>query len=164
MLYVQNSTRQGACKSFIGGNDTQNDSQQFPKVYLNPVPILPCHSHVTRRFISLVAWRRFYWVSKGGTPELWSRLSTYWPKKWSNKWRCSHHTSTDQTPIPCVLVASSRLKPRGRVWRADAPALSNRAGLARAAKPKNAATPGLGTSACWQSTKHHHSSPLVMPP
>ncbi len=40
-----------------------------------------------------------------------SRLSTYWRKTWSNKLRCCHHTSVDQTPIPCVPAASPGLKP-----------------------------------------------------
>ncbi len=31
--------------------------------------------------------------------------STYQPKERSNEWRCSQHTSADQTPIPCVPVA-----------------------------------------------------------
>ncbi len=84
-----------------------------------------------------------------------SRLSTYWPKKRYNESRCSQHTSTDQTPISCAPVASPELKPNGRMWRADAPALSNRTGLAWAAKPINAATPGLGTSVCYLPMKRH---------
>ncbi len=103
------------------------------------------------------------WCERVGTPGLGSRLSTYWPTKWPNKWRCSHHTSADWTPTPCVFVASLWLKPKGRVWRADAPALSNQTGLAWTAKPITAATPGLGNSVCLVPTKHHHGSPLVMP-
>ncbi len=47
-----------------------------------------------------------------GMPGLGSRLSTCCPTKRS-KWRCSQHTSADQTPIPCVPVASPGLKPKG---------------------------------------------------
>ncbi len=83
-----------------------------------------------------------------GTPGLGSRLSAYWPTEWSKKWWCNKHNSVDQTPIPCVPVASLGLTPKGSVWRADAPALTNETGLAWAAKPINAATPGLGTSLC----------------
>ncbi len=79
-----------------------------------------------------------------GTPGLGSRLSTYWPTKWCNKWWCNQHTSADQTPITCVPVAWAGLKPKGRVWRAGAPALSNRTGLARAAKPKHCSDAGTG--------------------
>ncbi len=43
-----------------------------------------------------------------------SRLSTYWPTKWSNKWRCSElHTSAEQTPTPCAPVALSGLNQKG---------------------------------------------------
>ncbi len=63
-------------------------------------------------------------------PGLGSRLSTYCPTK-RPKWKCNQHTSADQTKIPCVPVASPGLKSKGRVcmWRADVPALSNRARL-----------------------------------
>ncbi len=60
-------------------------------------------------------------------PGLGSRLSTYGPKKWSNKWRCNQHTSTDQTPIHGYLDlnqkggrvksgCSGALKPGKQVW------------------------------------------------
>ncbi len=49
-----------------------------------------------------------------GIPGLGSRLSTCCPTKRS-KWRCSQHTSADQTPIHCVPVASPRFKQKGRV-------------------------------------------------
>ncbi len=89
-------------------------------------------------------------------PGLSSSLGTYWPTKRFNKWRCSQHTSTDQTPIPCVPIRLPALKPKGIVvWRADALALTNCASLAWAAKPLNAATPGLGTSVCYLPMKHH---------
>ncbi len=42
-----------------------------------------------------------------------------------------------------------------------APALTNRASLALAAKPINVAAPRLGTSVCYPPKKHHHA--LVMP-
>ncbi len=63
-----------------------------------------------------------------GMPGLGSRLSICCPTKRS-KWRCSQHAYADQTPTPCVPVASPGLKPKGRVcmWKANAPALSNRA-------------------------------------
>ncbi len=62
-------------------------------------------------------------------PGLGSRLSTYWPTKRST-WRCSQHTSVDQTPIPCIPVASPGFKQNGGggvyvKWRADTPAFSN---------------------------------------
>ncbi len=82
-----------------------------------------------------------------GTPGLGSRLSTLWPTKWSNKWRCSQHTSADQTPIPYVLASSPWLKPKGRVceeWMLRR--YQNRTSLAWAAKPITAATPRRGTS------------------
>ncbi len=86
-----------------------------------------------------------------GTPELGRKLSTYWPTKWSNIWRYNRHTPANQTPISCVPVtASPGLKPKGT-------------GLAWAAKPIIAATPGLGISASYLPTKHYHGSPLVMP-
>ncbi len=44
------------------------------------------------------------------------------------------------------------------VWRADVPALSNRASFVSVAKPIYAATPELGTSACYISTNHHHAT------
>ncbi len=95
-------------------------------------------------------------------PELDNRLSAYWHTKRFNKWRCSHHPSAGQTHIPCVPVTSSPgLKPKLRMWRADAPALTNRTNLAWATKPVNAAMPRLGTSACFLPMKHHHA--LVMP-
>ncbi len=73
--------------------------------------------------------------------------------KRSNEWQCSQHTSTDQTPIPCVPVTSPALKPKGRAWRAGTPALASRTGLTWAAKPIKAATPGLGTSVCYPPKK-----------
>ncbi len=78
-----------------------------------------------------------------GMPGLGSRWNIYLPRKWSNKWRCNQHTSVDQAPILCVPVASSGLKPKGRVLKEDPPAVSS-----CAAKPINATTPGLGTSVC----------------
>ncbi len=85
------------------------------------------------------------WV---GMPGQGSRLSIYWLTKWANKWWCSQHASAFKTPIPCALVASPGFKQtkKGGVWRADAPAFSNRASLAWAGKPINAAMPGLETS------------------
>ncbi len=80
------------------------------------------------------------------TPGFGSRLSSYWRTKWSNKWWCNQHASADQTPTPCVPVASPGLKPRGGVWRADTAVLSNRTGLTWAAKLLNAAALVLGTS------------------
>ncbi len=89
-----------------------------------------------------------------------SRLSTYWHTKRSCKWWwCNQHPSADQTHIPCVPVTS--LKQKEGVWRAGAPALTIRTGLALAAKLLNAATPGLGTSACHLPMKRHHA--LAMP-
>ncbi len=58
---------------------------------------------------------------------------------------CSHHR-----------VTWIKTKREG-VWRADAPARSNWTSLVRAAKLINAATPGLGTSACNLPMKHHHA-------
>ncbi len=81
--------------------------------------------------------------------------------KRSHEWQYSQHTSADQTPIPYVPVASPGLKPKGRMWRADAPALSNRAALAWGAKPMNAATLGLGNLVRYLPIKHHYA--LVMP-
>ncbi len=44
------------------------------------------------------------------------------------------------------------------MWRADAPAFTNRTSLAWAAKP------GLGTSACYLPTKHHHALVMLAQP
>ncbi len=41
-----------------------------------------------------------------GMPRLGSWLSTYWPTKLSNKWRCSQRTSAEQTSIFCVPITS----------------------------------------------------------
>ncbi len=54
--------------------------------------------------------------------------------------------SATSTPLPIKRL--SLAFPKGRVWRADAPALSNRTSLAWAAKSITAATPGLGTLVC----------------
>ncbi len=88
--------------------------------------------------LPLRGWCKWFWM-----PGLGSRLSTCCPTKWSNNWWYSQHTSVNQTPTSCVPVASPGLKPKkgGGVWRADA--------SARAAKPINTATPGMGeTSMC----------------
>ncbi len=81
------------------------------------------------------------WLASGcqwvGMPVLSSSLSTYWPTKWSNQWWCSQHTSDDQTPIPCVPAASPGMKPKARVWRANALAFTNRTSLTWAAKPSD---------------------------
>ncbi len=81
---------------------------------------------------SVFEWQRWnlYTVTRAssngcqrvGTPELGSRLSTYLSTKLS-KWQCSQHASADQAPIASVSFASPGLKPKGRVWRADAPRL-----------------------------------------
>ncbi len=64
------------------------------------------------------------WV---GTPGLGSRLSTYWPTKWSNKWRCYQHTSARQTP----------LRPRHRVtWIKTKKGGSMKNGCFSALKPE----------------------------
>ncbi len=70
------------------------------------------------------------WCQSINPPGLGSRLSTCWPTKWPNNWRCSQHTSVDQTPTPCVPVASPGFKPKGRVGRADTPARAKRGGVA----------------------------------
>ncbi len=88
-----------------------------------------------------------------GMPELGHRWSTYWQTNRSNRWRCNHYTSAGQAPIPCIPVASPGLKPIGRVWRADVPALKNRRSVA--------VTPGQGTCACFLRMKHHYA--LGMP-
>ncbi len=63
---------------------------------------------------------------------------------------------TTPLPINLLSLASPGLKPKGRVWKADALALTRRTSLAWAAKPLNAAT-----SACYLPMKQHHA--LVMP-
>ncbi len=90
-------------------------------------------------------------------PRLGSGLNTYWHKTVNtkrSKWRCSHHTSADLTPIPFVPVASPGLKPKERVRSTDSPALTYRTGLVWAAKPITATTPWLGTSSCYLPMKH----------
>ncbi len=64
------------------------------------------------------------WV---GMPRLGSRLSTYWPTKWFNKWWCSQHTSAKQISIPCLSVESPELKTKGRVCEERALGLSSEA-------------------------------------
>ncbi len=94
--------------------------------------LLPQGKHHQRFILSLgsVLSTRYMECQWIGMPGLDSRFSTYWPTKRSNKWRCSQHTSADQTPIPCVTRIQTKR---------DAPALSDRARLASAAKPINAA-------------------------
>ncbi len=78
-----------------------------------------------------------------GMPGLGSRLSTYWPTK-KAQIGCSQHTS----PIPWVPVASPGFKPKGRVCTYSGVLEPDKLNLAWAAKPLNAATPGLGPSVC----------------
>ncbi len=98
---------------------------------LPSVPMLP---KLSRHSLPPGFWegprRVFLGCQRVGMPGLGSRLSTYCPTK-RCKWWCSQHTSADQTPIPCVPVASPGLKPKGRVcmWWVGAPALSNWASL-----------------------------------
>ncbi len=67
-------------------------------------------------------------------------------------------------PIPCVPVASPGLTPKGEeVYRADAPGLPKWTDSACAAKPIDAATPGLGASVCYPPTNRHHGSLFARP-
>ncbi len=86
-----------------------------------------CYPSYKTLLLMIYVFDGYQWF---GMPGLSSRLSTYWPINWSNKWRCSQHTSVEQTPTPCVPVASPGLKLKGSVWKADALALTNRANLA----------------------------------
>ncbi len=58
-----------------------------------------------RNFNRLYAWCQ--WIGMLGQG---SRLSTYWYLKQSNKWWCSHHTSADQTPTPCVPWVKTKME------------------------------------------------------
>ncbi len=86
-----------------------------------------------------------YWWQWFRMPGPDSRLSTNCPTKWSKN-RRTQHTSVKQMHIHCVSVASPGLKLNMRVLRTDAPAPSNQARFAGAAKSINAVTQGLGIS------------------
>ncbi len=77
-------------------------------------------------------------LSEIGTPGQGSRLSTTGPKMVQMVVQSVHLCRWN------IPVASPVLKPKQRVWQADAPVLSNQAGLAWAAKPINAETGELG--------------------
>ncbi len=70
---------------------------------------------------------------------------------------------TTPLPIKLLSLASPGLKPKGRVWRSDAPALTNGERLAWAENQINPATPGLETSACYPPKKHHQWIMATLP-
>ncbi len=109
---------------------------------------------ITKSFFLTLPWLPVFagteTFSKEGYSCLGSGLSTYWPTKRPNTWRCSHHTSADQTPIPCDPAAPPGLKPKWRVCE-ERPLRRSQTGQAE----------GLKTSACYLPMKHCHA--LVMP-